>query len=257
MVKIDRKILPIIIVLFIFLSLKSGFAQSIKFNCTIYNAYSYEQTGIASYSLVLEPEKLSINEGEDLFIGVYIPGEGIITASRLHIYVDTKVNLSFRTGYKFYEDYKVWGWVIPDLRFFYCSYDGDVTISESQIRLDNYNMTPLAIKLETSGIPEGDHAIKGVFSYRDSEGKWHTSEDTKIFHVKTTAEKYWWLGVGVFGAIVTIIITLIDWRLKKRSREQLEKTIKEVFEKDIHLISKSVKNIKKDLEKIIELHNKK
>ena len=208
MVEEKFKLLILITLLFIILVLKSGYAQPSGIDCSIYNATEYEQIGQPSYNLVMEPHKLSINPGDELIIYVYFPGEGVIEESFFNFYMDTDVHFDFGKCGKPFEggSFNRWGWMKLPLEFFYCSYKDEATISERDCYLKGKETPAVTVAIKVYTTPKttgGDHTIKGVFSYKDSDGNWHTSEDTKKFHVHT-----WWERLYYSSALIIAISSL-------------------------------------------------
>jgi len=192
---IIRKIFVLTIFLFIFITSKSAFAQS-NIDCSVYNATNYTQTGIASYNIVFEPDRVLVNPGENLYFNVYFPGKGIVEDSLLNFYFDTNVEFHFYIcNLRYVSTFYQWGWIKPPLAYFYCSYDGTATVAETECHIPNGNQPFFPVLINASlpsNIPEGDHIVKAVFSYKDLNGNWHSSEDVRTFHVRTWSEAFYY-----------------------------------------------------------------
>ncbi len=171
----------------------------------------------ASYSLVMLPEKITINPGENITIRVYFSGDGDVKSSKLGLYVggdfdiygyilaNEKPNISkswiILTPLDFLINERLEMFPSVYLR---CSEIGSPFIEKcydaTKERPEFKN--PITIKLGNTRF-EGDHEIVGVLSYQDMDGDWHTSQFTVKFHVYT-----WWERIYYSSALIIAISAL-------------------------------------------------
>ena len=185
--------------------------------------------GEPSYSLFTFSDSMTVNNREDILIGLFISGAGDVDAGKLRVSIPdyiVKNNEVFSTHFG-YGNNKILDSTVTTsesgfgstlaVDLFYNKNDmGLFNFGEIAIIHNNTKKAPISFSFSIdNNAPSGDHTISILLFYKNG-GKWYKSEKEIIIHVRHWYEKEYVQYLSIFLIGVNIISILVNFFRKSK-----------------------------------------